>query len=704
MMLIILTWKFMRQILFYCLAVILLFISLNNKTYAQSNIAVQWLENSMGKSWDLVNKMQLDKQDNLYVVGNYSDTTVIGNKKNLGKKDIFISRYSPKGNTVWQKYIKTPGYCHVSSFLLGKNNRLYLSGYFKDSLKIGKKSLQTSGRTSGFVASMDTSGVTGYIKKINGNLKGHEIYLQEKEDTSLLVAGSFHNTIELKDSLYYTNRAKADIFMMELDSMGKFKSQRIWSGPGKDLINDLFISDKNTYAVVSFEQNIAINNKVFNSTGKSDALLLALDKKGELIFSKQIGSFYADFGRSVKVDSNNLIVFAGNYSGPTQGESKFKQAAGRQDVFVMKMNQTGKELWSDRFGGKGNDYLKDIYFNSDNDLYLSGTFRGTIEKENTVIRSSENSNDIFVAKYENNGLFKYIEKIGDSSADYSRDLIIDRDDFIYVTGNFSKKFSVNTTSTKKSGNEEDFFLTKLYDCEHSSKIKLPEDTAICEKEYEITVKSDSNYVDYYWNGQPGNEKLLIDSSGTYHLKASDRFGCISKDSIHVKISAPPFLELGNNITVKQGEEVIFEPMVKEKVKYSWSNDTTSKNLKVKTQSLTPGIHRYSLTVENEYGCENNDEIDLKVKSSEFKELEVEVYPNPVRDKVNLNIINLNTNENLRIKIATSDGKTYWETNNIVQSTVYNDIINVNSYSSGTYYLIIKNGFEIFKKKIVIMTN
>ena len=78
--------------------------------------------------------------------------------------------------------------------------------------------------------------------------------------------------------------------------------------------------------------------------------------------------------------------------------------------------------------------------------------------------------------------------------------------------------------------------------------------------------------------------------------------------------------------------------------------------------------------------------------------EINIYPNPVHDMLNIQYLSNKPNENTNIEILSIDGKIMYnkpfELNNTVQS------INTNTWSRGIYLLRFNNGTEVISKKII----
>ena len=679
----------MKQLLKWFIIPVLLGISIQT-IYSQNNVSVQWLTNSMGNGWNVVSDIHIANDGYIYLIGNYSDSTCLGTKKTFGQDDLFIVRYSPDGIANWQQHINTEDYCHVSTIITDKDGNFYLGGYFRNQFKLGEFEFNAEKTPDMFIARLDTSGNVDFVTRLKGDFRARKILLHTFIDNSLLVACSYNNKVEVNDSIFVNNYIGSDILMFELDIEGNLQKSCIIGGEGEDIINDMFIDSTNCiYTSFSFEKNINFNNRKIVSNGKSDALLLVMDKEFNMIFKKQLGGIYNDFGMSVKLDNDNNIVFIGSHSGEMMINETIKmKTVGGVDVFICKYDINGKLLWADNFGGKANDFISSAAINSYNDIYLFGNFRGEINKINNIVNSKGFSHDIFLAKYSTDGQFKFIETLGDTNTDIGRKIIIDAENNILLTGNFNETMKVFEKSTDQT-NKLDFFLTKLFDCNFATKPNLTNDTCLCGGSY--TIIADTGYTNYFWNESIGGNTFSIDTSGVYYLQVADKHGCITTDSVKIRINIPIEVDLGDDLRVYQGEMVtLFAGTGFEE--YLWNNKDidTGPFLQLYTGDMIPGIYMINVQVTDTNHCTNSDELKLEVIGPDEKEtVQIVYYPNPVKDYFLFQVINLKPQSRFQLQLISLEGTLIWNEEYQVKDDYFEQHINLQQLNPGAYYLRMK---------------
>lgn len=129
------------------------------------------------------------------------------------------------------------------------------------------------------------------------------------------------------------------------------------------------------------------------------------------LWEKTGGSVGVDAVTAVEIDVAESVYVAGSFTEVLQipGQSPV-QPEGGQDAFLIKYLHDGTLLWFVTLGGPGDDEIIDMKVDSDGNLYLVGNFDNTIElgsiDELPVTASSTADQDIFIAKYNTNGVLQ----------------------------------------------------------------------------------------------------------------------------------------------------------------------------------------------------------------------------------------------------------------------------------------------------------
>ena len=174
-------------------------------------------------------------------------------------------------------------------------------------------------------------------------------------------------------------------------------------------------------------------------------------------------------GESISIDHIGDVYITGRFSGTVDfdpGAGAFVITSnGDNDIFILKLDISGNFLWAKNIGGLDDDRGHSIVLDTAGNIYITGSFFGTIDTDPDVAvynLTSNGNNDIFILKLDSDGNFVWAKSIGGSSSDVGLSLTIDNSDKIYLTGWFSDIVDFNPDSgVFYLTGSSDVFVTKF---------------------------------------------------------------------------------------------------------------------------------------------------------------------------------------------------------------------------------------------------
>ncbi|MFT4668244.1 MAG: hypothetical protein ACI9XB_005227 [Gammaproteobacteria bacterium] len=151
---------------------------------------------------------------------------------------------------------------------------------------------------------------------------------------------------------------------------------------------------------------------------------IATDKLGNVYIAGDF-SGTADFDPSM--DTFNLISTPAQFGSP-------------QDIFISKYDTNGALVWAISFGDIENDRGFGITTDTFGNVYVTGSFRGTIDFDpgsNVYSLSSSSNTDGFVLKLDTNGSFLWARNMGGAGAASGEEIVVDDSGNVYAIGTFS---------------------------------------------------------------------------------------------------------------------------------------------------------------------------------------------------------------------------------------------------------------------------
>jgi hypothetical protein len=249
-------------------------------------------------------------------------------------------------------------------------------------------------------------------------------------------------------SLFYITGAMAQSFEWA-------KREGLWAydygyGVVTDQAGNIYVSGK-------YEMNANFSGTVVSCAGNHDMYVAKYSPSGALIWIKTAGGDAGDYAHNLMIDGNSLYV-TGEFENTASFGSTTLTAVGDNDIFIAKYDLNGNLIWVRKAGGGGNDRALSASADAQGNVYICGHFSGTANFGGNWI-TGYGDKDIYVAKYNANGDFQWVNKAGSALRDEALAVKADASGNVYVTGMFKDgaTFGSNTLSSKGYW---DMFLAK----------------------------------------------------------------------------------------------------------------------------------------------------------------------------------------------------------------------------------------------------
>ena len=208
-------------------------------------------------------------------------------------------------------------------------------------------------------------------------------------------------------------------------------------------------SSDNVVLVGYFQEQVDFGGTILTSAGGYDGFVAKFDDAGSLLWVTAFGASGDDFAKFAAVGSNDSVWVA--------GEVFLDTASAGQDVFVSKYTSSGSFEWVLTFGASGDETVTGLADSGDGGVLVTGEFRDSITIQGTTL-TSVGSDDVYLAKFDSNGLLAWAKSFGGTSADSSRGLASDEAGNVYWSGSFLGTASVGESTLSNAGNADAFVV------------------------------------------------------------------------------------------------------------------------------------------------------------------------------------------------------------------------------------------------------
>jgi hypothetical protein len=240
-----------------------------------------------------------------------------------------------------------------------------------------------------------------------------------------------------------TNAGSSDLFVVKYDS-GGIKQWTQQLGTAYDDYAQGIATDTsgNVYVTGYTWGGLGGNTNV----GSDDLFVVKYDSEGIKQWTQQLGTSFPDLAYGIATDTSGNIYVTGATWGGLGGNTN----VGSDDLFVVKYDSEGIKQWTQQFGSSSYDYAQGIATDTSGNVYVTGATRGGLGSNTNV-----GSDDLFVVKYDSEGIKQWTQQFGSSSPDHAYGISTDTGGNVYVTGSTSGSLDGNANA-----GSDDFFVVK----------------------------------------------------------------------------------------------------------------------------------------------------------------------------------------------------------------------------------------------------
>ncbi len=271
---------------------------------------------------------------------------------------------------------------------------------------------------------------------------GLDIYLLSTDNSGCCEQGYFYGTpkrdngfdvLQTDDNGFLIlghsrlHNPKGDIYLLKVNAEGEKQWEKSFWDTGNDYAFQIIKSNNNDgYVFVGSKDGFFDDVHADFQTHDADILLIKVDNNGNQIWKKTYGKTQHDFGYSLcNAASGGYYVLGSSQS---YGNGSF-------DMLLIKTDEAGNEQWHKTFGGTDFEYGKSLVQNDDGDLYLLGSSKSF---------GTQGSVDVYIVKTDETGNELWSITVGGNDNDFGEDIIAEPNGGCALTG-YTKSFGQGGT-------------------------------------------------------------------------------------------------------------------------------------------------------------------------------------------------------------------------------------------------------------------
>jgi hypothetical protein len=725
------------------------------------NTIFKWAKGIQGNNIKSSNDIKIDATGNVFIVGSFKgiadfDTdTTISNLTSAGNDDIFIAKYTNNGNLIWCKRMGGTNQDVAVKMAIDTAGNIYITGYFNGTVDFnpnsGVNSLTAAGGRNTFVCKLDANGNHIWAKKFgNAYNQGYSIDCDANGNT--YITGEFLETVDFDPSAATFNLTSqsfaSDIFIVKLDHQGNLIWVKAIVGESSEFSTDIKVDQNGNvyscgffYGTADFDPSTATFNLSSAKPTTMDMFITKFDLNGNLLWAKSYGDSLEDIGYRLAIDAIGNVYCVGWLYGTInfdQGFSNFSISTyqGSRNGFILKLNNQGNFVWANGILGAGEIVMSDITLDSLSNIYITGNLIYTADFDfsaATFDLYSDGGPDLFIAKYDANGMFHFANNVGGTDpfgyvSALGNAIAIDNNQNIFITGIFTGTIDFDpsanvSTLTSQIGNVSDIMLIKHGPCINSSNFQsftfcpgntitvgnniyslagIYTDTLVNSIGCDSIINTNIILYPTYDSTQTiylcaGDSVLIdgnyIDSTSMYVQNIIDTNGCNNSITSYVNVYQP----LNTNVTIYNTNLTSnYPPFIG--VTYQWLNCNTNFSPiqgEIYQTFIPIANGSYAVIIDNSNcqdtsACYDFVTVDVPVINEYFPVL---FYSNPVKDILTFSLQN-STSKISNISLYNLNGEIIFTSNSSKGQ------IDMSQLASGIYVLSYRNNDGVFHQKVI----
>ncbi len=327
-------------------------------------------------------------------------------------------------------------------------------------------SLSTS-RSSDFDVSLNHGGVDFWLFETDelGNLLWEKSYGGSDDDIpiEIMVApdGGFILFGETwsNDGDVSGYHGGADYWLVKTDSVGNLLWQRCLGSSMNNLPANMDMDNEGNIYVIG--ASLGVGGDVTHNNGSYDYWFVKINPEGNIVWEKNLGGTYGDFGASIKATSDNGVIVGGltdNIDGDINCNSELFNAT----AWLIKLDSVNNIEWQQCYGGSYTENILDIKSTDDGGYILLGLTNsndGDVSGFHGLPGQYDNF-DTWVIKTDSIGTIEWQRCLGGTKLEH-QDFIKKTPEGNYLVGSMTNSHDGDVTGNHSTGDFYDQWIVKL---------------------------------------------------------------------------------------------------------------------------------------------------------------------------------------------------------------------------------------------------
>ena len=391
----------------------------------------------------------------IIIVGNSSYTGIDGDKTEMSCSpnptdfDVWMLMVDNNFNVFWNKTIGGLNRDEIHGLETNKNGVIVFSG---ETLSDSSCDISTftQGNYDFWLCFLDSNGNKLLDSRYGSNSIEYGGKLVRSSNGDYLIFGGSSGGISGdKTTPAFGNR---DFWLVRTDSLGNKLWDKTYGGNDTELAlsrHDYFFSSiKNNEYLIGGRSYSWISGTIsINGYGYSDAWVAKLDSVGNVIWDKRFGGNDVEFASKIIEVNDGYLLLGASWS--KTGGTISDTGIAYNDVWIVKIDTSGNQLWEKRYGGIDDDFGIDIQEAPDGGFWVLGVTDSPAGYD--VSEPSYGDRDYWIFKIDSVGNKIWDKRFGGPGVNEASSFIIMPDSSIFICGHADAGISAVKTDSGNGG-------------------------------------------------------------------------------------------------------------------------------------------------------------------------------------------------------------------------------------------------------------
>ncbi|MDB5035404.1 MAG: C-terminal target protein [Chlorobi bacterium] len=385
---------------------------------------------------------------------------IFTNGSNAG---LFLVKYNADGTLLWARQVGGTGSIQNPSISATKSGDVFICGSFVGQISFGTArgdTLNSVGKSDIFLANYNTSGTKQWIHRDGGGADEYVRGIAVNSSLDIFVTGYFRDSLRY-DTNNIKSRGGTDAYVAKYNGFGVLRWVTRLGDKYNEESYAISLDNLGTpFIVGQFSDTTVFGIDSLISKGGTDGFISKISSTGGLNWTKRVGGKLNDVLLGVNGDRGGNAVVTGSISDTVAVGADTLMGTGNTDIVVAKFDGQGGVRWARRAGGKRQDVGLAVTSDQLGDIYVTGRYADTVAFDTLRLIDTAKSGNIFVTKYLSGGQVGWVRQAGGPLFDEGRVIDVDASGELRVAGGFSGQALFGTTKLTSTG-QVDLFVARI---------------------------------------------------------------------------------------------------------------------------------------------------------------------------------------------------------------------------------------------------